>query len=78
MARTLGHYRRLAQVAAEYGKPPEIMLTELYVLRGLSEAQVGQVLHVSQRAVHTWLVKHHIPRRHAHWAFDRVPQEAVR
>lgn len=78
MARKLRPYRRIAQVTAEYGKSADVMLTELYVFQGLSEAQVADRLSVSQRTVHNWLVRYHIPRRHAYWMADRQRQEVAK
>jgi len=58
-----------AQIEARYGRPIAGILTELYILQDLSEAQVAEIFGVNQTTVHDWLVKSGIPRRK--WAFPQ-------
>ena len=58
---------KIPEIEARFGRPITGLLTQLYVIEGLSEAQVARRLGVAQVTVHTWMVRYGIPRRE--WAY---------
>lgn len=54
---------KIAELERRHGRPLPGLLTDLYVIKGLSEAEVGRVLGVAQNQVHRWMVRYGIPRR---------------
>ena len=64
------------RIEAEHGRPIRAILTELYVARGLSEAQVGLELRTSQQRVHEMMVRCGIPRRRARYSY--APEDLAR
>jgi hypothetical protein len=59
--------RKTTAIELRYGQPITGVLTQLYVIEGLSEKEVGRELGLAQSTVHDLLVHHGIPRRQ--WAF---------
>ena len=51
------------RIEAGWGRPIAGVLADLYVVRGMSEAEVARALGCSQSAVHKWMVRLGIPRR---------------
>lgn len=66
----MGRYPVQERIEAEYGRPIRSLLTELYVVRGLSEARVGRELRTSQQRVHAMLVRLGIPRRRVRYQYE--------
>jgi hypothetical protein len=67
------HLEAVEALENRFGRPLVGLLTELYVVRGMSEAAVAHQLGVAQASVHRWLVRYGIPRRHRRWEFDTEP-----
>jgi len=70
---------RIEAIEAKWGRPIAGILTELYVIRGLSIRETARVLGISRERVYKLLREYGIPRRQ--WAYpaspiDDTPKEA--
>jgi hypothetical protein len=64
---------RIAAIEARWGRPIAGVLTELYVIRGLSIRQTARVLQISRERVNQLMREYGIPRRR--WAYPASPMD---